>query len=132
MAPIRSATVSVPVEAYVVVLVPSLTVIVPFWGIPRVNSEVFVASGTVPVPVAGEGLEELEEPELEADALEALAAADDVELPELPEIALCSAAESAVLTRFKAVWLARLARPWASLDMALPISVINASLLASD
>jgi hypothetical protein len=129
MAPIRSATVSAPVDAYVVVLVPSLTVIAPSAGIPRVNSEVLAMSGTVPVPVAGEPeepeepeeLEELEELELEEeDAFESLDD-DAVELPALPEIALCSAAESAVLTRFKAVWLARLARPWASLDTALPI-----------
>ena len=50
----RSATVSVPVDAYVVVLVPSLTVIVPFGGMPRVRSEVPRVSGTVPVPFAGE------------------------------------------------------------------------------
>ena len=60
----RSATVSVPVDAYVVVLVPSLTVIVPFGGMPRVRSEVPRVTGTVPVPVAGEP------DELEGDAAE--------------------------------------------------------------
>lgn len=52
MALIKSLTVSVPVDANVVVLVPSLTVIVPFSGIPSVKSDVVGESGTVPVPVA--------------------------------------------------------------------------------
>ena len=51
---IRSATVSVPVEAYVVVLVPSFTVTFPPAGIPRVIRAVLAESGTVPVPIAGE------------------------------------------------------------------------------
>ncbi len=69
MALIRSPTVSVPVDVYVVVLVPSLTVIVPVAGIPSVSSDVPVVSGTVPVPVAGVsgkvGALALEEDELE-------------------------------------------------------------------
>ncbi len=75
MASIRSATVSVPVDVYVVVLVPSLTMIVPWAGIPRLDSEVLVVSGTVPVPLAREleGLEALEE----LDALEPLDEDDD-------------------------------------------------------
>ena len=75
MALIRSPTVSVPVDANVVVLVPSLTVIVPFLGIPRVKSAVFADSGTVPVPVAGEpALAALEEDvaELACEACTAL------------------------------------------------------------
>jgi hypothetical protein len=53
MAPIRSATVSEPVDEYTVVLVPSPTLIVPFGGIPRVERGVLAVSGIVPVPVAG-------------------------------------------------------------------------------
>jgi len=34
-------------------MVPSLTLNVPFGGIPSVNSEVPAVSGTVPIPVAG-------------------------------------------------------------------------------
>lgn len=72
---IRSPTVSVPVDVYVVVLAPSLTVIVPFARMPRVNSDVLVESGAVPVPEPGAArveapaeLEELEPEELEPDA----------------------------------------------------------------
>jgi hypothetical protein len=61
IAPIRLATVLVPVEVNCVVLVPSLTSIVAFGGIPRVESGVLVLSGTVPTAVAGAGPEELEE-----------------------------------------------------------------------
>lgn len=71
MALIKSPTVSVPVEANVVVLVPSLTVIVPFSGIPSVRSEVVGESGTVPVPVAAApaaGALEVEPPELACEA----------------------------------------------------------------
>ena len=43
---------------------------------------------------------------------------DDVELAEVPLIALCSAAERELLTRFNAVWLARLERPVARVVVA--------------
>lgn len=117
MAPIRSATVSVPVDAYVVVLVPSLTVILPPAGIPRVMSEVLVESGTVPVPIAGEPTLE----ELEVDASE-LAVADCT--------ALCKAAVNWALTRSSADLFAMLARPFTSFVMRLPTAVISASLCA--
>jgi len=114
MALIRLTTVSVPVDAYVVVLVPSLTVILPFAGIPSTNSEVFAESGSVPVPVAGEPAElELEE-----------------EVPEPPVeacSALCNAALNCALTRSSAVLFAMLARPFTSLVMRPPIAVISAS-----
>ncbi len=143
MALTRSATVSVPVDVYVVVLVPSLTLMVPVVGIPRVNSEVLVVSGIAPVPVAGEpkkweevkkpdGLEEPEELELEEDDDEdALEPLDDDELPDEDCSALCTAVDSSVLTRFNAVWLAMLARPLAKLVMAEPIVVISVSVFAS-
>jgi hypothetical protein len=120
----RSPTVSLPVDVYVVVLVPSLTVIVPFAMIPSVNNEVLAVSGTVPVPTAGvarvavageldvpEELELVDEEEEDEDEV-----LDD-ELPVLLEPplmdarALCTAAVSWVFTRFKAAWLARLAKP---------------------
>jgi hypothetical protein len=53
MALSRSPTVSPPVDLYVVVLLPSLTVIVPFAKMPSVNSDVPAVSGAVPVPTAG-------------------------------------------------------------------------------
>lgn len=112
-------------------LVPSLTVIVPRGGIPRVRSEVVAESGTVPVPVAGAGPEEREEPEeLELDEDDD-DGDDDVELPDWACCnALCIAAVRAVLTRSSAVLFAMLARPLALLDMALPIAVISALLAA--
>lgn len=129
---------------YVVVLVPSLTVTEPFAGIPRVNSEVLGVSGTVPVPTAGEPdvLEELEEfetaeeleeledvdPEDDEDAVEAL----DDELPCTDCSALCTAAVSWLLTRFKAVWLAMLASPLDRLVSAELITEMSESLCASD
>ena len=71
----------------------------------------------VPVPVAGDGgvtrggvaalaTLEFDEELVELD--------DDDELVDEGLSALCTAAVSAVLTRFKAVWLAMLARPVAS------------------
>ncbi len=100
MALIKSPTVSVPVDAKVVVLVPSLTVIVPFSGIPSVMSDVVDESGTVPVPVAA------------APAAGALA----VEPPELAceaWTALCSAATNWAWTRVAASPAAILAKPLA-------------------
>ena len=117
MALIRSPTVSVPVDANVVVLVPSLTVIVPFLGIPRVTSAVFTDSGTVPVPVAGEpALAALEE--------------DVAELACEACTALCNAAVSWAWTRVCASLVAMLAMPLASLDERSPMAEISAVLNA--
>jgi hypothetical protein len=93
------------------------------------DSKVPVVSGAVPIAVAGEpeDVEELEEPEFEdeeGDAVEALDD-DDVELPDEGCSALCIAAVSSVLTRFKAVPLAILARPFAKLVSAWPITSIS-------
>ncbi len=115
---------SLPVEVYVVVLVPSLTVIVPFAMMPSVNSEVLAVSGTVPVPIAGAARvgavldvpDELELGEEEDDDADEVL--DDevvspvlLEPPLMEASALCTAAVSWVFTRFRAVWLARLAKP---------------------
>jgi len=110
MAPIKSPTVSVPVDVYTVILVPELTVIVPFSRIPSVDSVVPIVSGTVPVPVAGEldALEELEaaealeEPELVEEPAEPLDDGD-VELPDEDCSTCCTSAEIWLLTRFNAV-----------------------------
>jgi hypothetical protein len=117
---IRSATVSVPVDVYVVVLVPSLTVITPWAGIPRLDSGVLVVSGTVPVPLAREleGLEAVEE----LDALEPLDEDDAC----FDRVAIW------LLTRVRASWLAMLARPVAMLVMAESAAAIAASVLESD
>ena len=98
-------------------MVPSLTVTLPPAGIPRVMSEVFAESGTVPVPIAGEPTLE----ELEVDASE-LAVADCT--------ALCKAAVNWALTRSCAVLVAMLAKPFAWLAMRLPIAEISALLAA--
>ena len=99
---------------------PSLTVKLPLVKKPRPNSGVPLVSGTVPVPVAGAattgaaalGAVELVEDEAdEADEGVELADDDAVELADAGFSAPCTAAESAVLTRSKAVWLAILASP---------------------
>lgn len=115
-ASIRSPTVSVPVERYVVVVRPVVTVILPPERIPRLASEVFVESGAVPVATAGAPavlleLEDPEEPELEDDAAE-LPVDDEVELPEGCKAA-CTAATNSEFTRLRAVPLAMLAKPFA-------------------
>jgi hypothetical protein len=145
MALSRSPTVSLPVEVYVVVLVPSLTVIVPFAMMPSVNSEVLAVSGTVPVPIAGAArvgaaLDVPDEFELgeeeEDDADEVL---DDevvspvlLEPPLMDASALCTAAVSWVFTRFRAVWLARLAKPLDSVLDAPNIALMVESACAVD
>ncbi len=135
MALIRSPTVSVPVEVYVVVRVPSLTVTVPFARIPRVNSEVLVVSGAVPVPVAGEPkgleLEEEEEP-VEPLDVEEVKPLELLELSEPGCSTFCMAAVNSVLTRFRAVWLAMLDKPLDSVVMALAMTLIRAALRAAD
>ena len=123
MASIRSPTVSVPVEVYVVVLLPAPKMIWPLVRIPRVNSEVLFISGAVPVPVAGAGagveelgpvdefeLEDADEP-VEPVAADLLEAEVPLALPELPCSTFWIAAVSWLLTRVSAVPLAMLERP---------------------
>ena len=93
--------------------VPSLTVKLPLVKKPRPNSGVPLVSGTVPVPVAAAatiGAAVLEAAELDDEAVELVELADEdpVELVDVGFSALCTAAVSAVLTRFRAVWLAML------------------------
>lgn len=118
MALMRSATVSLPVEVYWVVLVPSSMLKVPPGRMPRLESVVLVVSGTVPVPVAGVG-DEVEEADVDDDA-DALESLDEDELLELSEVpsACWTNAEIWLLTRLSAVWLAMLARPFPRLVSA--------------
>ncbi len=110
MALSRSPTVSLPVDLYVVVLVPSLTVIAPVATIPNVTRDVLALNGTVPVPVAGSGEEdepeveeELELPDDEDDEDELELDWDELLEPPLMLLsALCTAAESCELTRLSA------------------------------
>ncbi len=135
----RSPTVSLPVDLYVVVLVPSLTVIAPVATIPKVTKDVLALNGTVPVPVAGSGAEdgpdvddefddedEEDEPELVWDELVLL------EPPVTEASALCTAALSWELTRLSAVWFAMLAKPADSEVEALNILLMTALLCACD
>ncbi len=120
-------------------MVPSLTVIALFGGIPSVDSGVVAVSGTVPVPVASapadveepDELEELEDAE-DDDSVE-LAEEDEVELP---DCTCCSslwiAAVSALLVRVNASWLDILARPLDKEVIAELIAEITASLFAAD
>ncbi len=100
---------------------------------PRVASEVPVVSGAVPIPIAGEPvvLAECEEPEelelADDDEPVELPGDDDVEPPVSTCSAFCTAADSSELTRFKAVPLARLDRPFDSSTMAAPITLISES-----
>jgi hypothetical protein len=139
----RSPTVSLPVDVYVVVFVPSLTVTVPLAMMPSVNSEVLAVSGTVPVPTAGAATvaSELDVPvefegEDEEDEEEALE--DEVALSVLLESplrdarALCTAAVSWVFTRLRAVWLARLAKPDDNVLEAPNIELMTESLCVLD
>jgi hypothetical protein len=137
MAFIMSPTVSVPVDAYVVRPAPAPMLIEPPAGIPSVSSEVLVVSDALPVPVAGElvALEELEDPvELEPDDDEDEDEDDPVEALDDGKAvspkdcrALCTAAESWELTRFKAVSLAMLERPFDRLLSAELITSISES-----
>lgn len=129
---IRSPTVSVPVDLYVVAFSPALTVIVPPGRIPTLDSAVPVVNRAVPIAVAGapDELEALEEPEeLELvdveDPLDPLDD-DDVELPE-GFSTCCTSDEISLLTRFKAVWLAMLAMPFAKFVSAWPMTLMSAS-----
>lgn len=117
---IRSPTVSVPVDLYVVALAPAPIVIVPPARIPRSDRGVLIESAAVPVPVAGDG-DELEEDE--EDAPEEL---DDDE-PVLPFKMSWIAADNWEWTRLRAVWLAMLARPLPKLVSAEPMALITES-----
>lgn len=102
MALIRSATVSVPVDVYLVMLVPSLMLNVPPGRMPSVDNAVLVDSGTVPTPVAGDG-DELEALEVFADVGLLAAPLDDEDVEDEPFSALCTSAEISLLTRLRAV-----------------------------
>ena len=116
---IKLPTVSLPVDVYFVVKVPSLTVTVPPARIPRLNSEAVDTSGTVPVPIAGAPSETggLEDP-------------DELEEVELLDVcsAACAAAASWELTRVRAVWLAMLAMPDDKFVIASAITLMRAVL----
>ena len=121
----RLPIVSVPVDAYVVVLVPALTVIVPPARMPSVDSGVFADRTTVPVPLAGDP--EVEEPE-EAEPLPEL---DDDE-PVLPDRMLWIAALSCESTRFNAVPLAMLAKPLPKLVSAVLMASMTESVASME
>ena len=76
---------------------------------PSVESGVLVVRGTVPIPVAGVGVEGAE---LDDEAVAAFDDADDDEVPDGLSAA-CTAAVNSVLTRCRAVPLAMLASPFA-------------------
>ncbi len=99
--PIRSETVSLPFEVYTVVFVPSLMISEFLLMMPSVDSGVVTLSGTVPVPVAT-----LPDVLAAGDAVfEPVDEPDDLfeDEPVWPAIADCSAAESSVLTRLRAL-----------------------------
>lgn len=121
MALIRSATVSLPVDVYLVILVPSSMLNVPPGKIPRLESVVLVVSGTVPVPVAGVG-DEAEEADVDDDE-DALELLDEDEVPN----ACWTSAVIWLLTRLSAVWLAILARPFPRLVSASCMTVMSES-----
>ena len=84
-----------------------MTVIWPFLRIPKVNSDVLVKRGAVPVPLAGDlgGLGVLDAPEELEEELDDDEAglAVGLEPPVMPWSAFWTAAESCVSTRLKAV-----------------------------
>ncbi len=113
-------------------LAPVPTVIVPPARMPSVDSGVLVLSTTVPVPVAGEGPEAAF-----AEALEAAPPDPLDDEPVLPE-GCSNCSTSAViwlLTRFRAVPLAMLAKPLprfvSALLMALITEVVAAMALSA-
>src|SRR5579862_9105065 len=110
---------------------PSLTLIVPFGRIPRMDSDVPVVTGTVPIAVAGEA--KVLEPEEEAE--DVLVEPVDVEPLEdaalLPDSSPCTSAEIWLLTRLRAVSLAMLASPLDSLTINCPMSEMSELLALS-
>jgi len=129
MALIRSPTVSVPVDVYVVALKLALMVIVPPDRIPRLESRVPVVSTAVLMPVAG-APDVLVVPEvpgdLELEEDDAPVTLDDDE-PERPCSKLWTPATSWELTRCKASPLAILARPLPKLVSADCMALITVS-----
>ena len=112
---------------------PSLTEKLPRVKNPRPSSEVPDVNGTVPVPVAGAakataGVEALDVEDDAVEVVEVVDALDDDELVDDGLSALCTAAVSAVLTRSRAVWLAMLAKPVASVVDAPNIWLMTAEL----
>ena len=116
-------------------MAPAPTIIEPPAGMPRVDSEVLVVTGAVPVPIAGD----VEEPDV-SDELEApdehepgddedvvAALDDDNDVSPRDCSALCTAAESWELTRVKAVSLAMLDRPFDRLLSAEVITLMSES-----
>jgi hypothetical protein len=145
--------VSWPLDLYIVVLVPSLTVNVSVATTPSVNSEVPAVSGAVPVPVAGapavlvelDGLDEfeLDDGEEDDDDDEDDEAFDDdesvlldplapLEFPSIDARADCTAADSWLLTRLRAVSLAMLAKPADSVVDAPNNALMVESVCATD
>lgn len=133
---------SLPVDLYVVVFVPSPTVNMPLAMIPSVNNEVLAVSGTAPVPTAGAAtvaaeLEVEDEEDGEEDDDDEDELLDDevgvvLEPPLMEARALCTAAVSWVFTRFRAVWLARLAKPLDNVVDAPNIELMTLSVCAVD
>ena len=104
--------------------------IVPPARIPRLDSVVPVVSGVVPVPLAGAADVLAEEPldpeELDDDAVDE----DDDEVSDVPPdfSTFSIAADNSLLVRFRAVWLAMLAKPLPKLVSAELMALITESL----
>jgi hypothetical protein len=126
MALIKSATVSVPVDVYFVMFVPSLMLNVPPGNSPNDESEALLVRGTVPIPIAGAPgvLAELELDDVVEDDEVVLFVDADVELPDGFNAA-CTAADSWDLTRLSACPLAMLARPLPRLVSAWPMTLMS-------
>ena len=104
--------------------------IVPPGRIPSIDSEVLAVSGTVPVPVAGAPDVLPEEPlDPEEPADDDAVDEDDDEVSDVPpEFSTFSiAAYNSVLVRFRAVWLAMLAKPLPKLVSAELMALITES-----
>jgi hypothetical protein len=123
MALMRSPTVSVPVDVYCVMLVPSSMLNVPPGRIPSVDRGVFAVTGTVLVPVAGVG-EELDFDDVPEDDVEL--AGDEESLEEPPSICWMRAV-SWDFVRVNASLLAILARPFPRLVSASCMTVMSES-----
>lgn len=124
MALMRSPIVSVPVEVYCVMLVPSSMLNVPPARMPSVDNGVFAVTGTVLVPVAGAGAE-LELDDVPEDDVELVD--EDEELLEEPLRTCCIRAVSWDFVRVNASLLAMLARPLPRLVSASCMTVMSES-----
>ncbi len=98
--------------------------IVPPGRMPSVDSEVPVVTRAVLVPVAGEAAEAA----LELEGVEDPLDPPDDDEPELPDgFNTCSTSDViSLLTRFNAVLLAMLAKPFAKFVSAWPMTLISA------